>query len=89
MLPANIEVNIDRVAIKQYIEKRLDEEVREVFFLIDLKKMSELLCMSERYITDELLHDPRIQICEVRRNRKRWWKYKPLIQAIEEIVSEW
>jgi len=57
MLPANIEVNIDRVAIKHYIEKRLDEEVREVFFLIDLKKMSELLCMSERYIEMELLQD--------------------------------
>ncbi|KGR89087.1 hypothetical protein [Lysinibacillus boronitolerans] len=89
MLPANIELQLDKQAIRQYIEKRLDEEVREVFFLIDLKKMSELLCMSERYITDELLHDPRIRICEVRRNRKRWWKYKPLIQAIEEIVSEW
>lgn len=89
MLPANIEVNIDRVAIKHYIEKRLDEEVREVFFLIDLKKMSELLCMSERYIEMELLQDPRIKILEIRRRKKRWWKYKPLMQAIEEVVSEW
>lgn len=89
MLPAQIAVNIDKNEVKRYIEKRLDEEVREAFVLIDLKKMSELLCMSERYITDELLHDPRIQICEVRRNRKRWWKYKPLIQAIDEVVSEW
>ncbi|UNT55115.1 hypothetical protein [Lysinibacillus capsici] len=89
MLPANIEVNLDKQAIKQYIEKRLEEEVREAFFLIDLKKMSALLCMSERYIQDELLHDPRIRMLEVRRNRKRWWKYKPLLQAIEEVISEW
>lgn len=89
MLPVNIEVNLDRQAIRQYIEKRLDEEVREAFFLIDLKKMSELLCMSERYIEMELLKDPRIKMLEIRRRKKRWWKYKPLMHAIEEIVSEW
>ncbi|KOP80704.1 hypothetical protein AMS59_04865 [Lysinibacillus sp. FJAT-14745] len=89
MLPANIEVNLDKQAIRQYIEKRLDEEVREVFFLIDLKKMSELLCMSERHITEELLHDPRVRACEVRKNRKRWWFYKPVLEAIEAVVSEW
>ncbi len=89
MLPAQIEVNIDKVEVRKYIEKRLDEEIRETFLLIDLKKMSALLCMSERYIQDELLHDPRIRMLEVRRNRKRWWKYKPLLQAIEEVISEW
>ncbi|ACA41634.1 hypothetical protein J2D69_17815 [Lysinibacillus sphaericus] len=89
MIPANIEVNIDKQAIQQYIKMRLDEEVREIFFLVDLKKMSELLCMSERYIEDEFLRDPRVKVLEVRRRKKRWWKYKPLIQVIDEIVSEW
>lgn len=89
MLPANLVVDLDKQAVRQYIEKRLDEEVREVFFLIDLKKMSELLCMSERHITEELLHDPRVRACEVRKNRKRWWFYKPVLEAIEAVVSEW
>lgn len=89
MIPANIEVNIDKVEVRKYIEKRLDEEVREVFLLIDLKKMSELLCMSERHITEELLNDPRVKVCEVRKNRKRWWFYKPVLEAIESVVSEW
>lgn len=89
MIPAQVEVSLDKAAIRQYIEKRLDEEVREALLFVDLKKMSEMLCMSERFITDELLHDPRIRACEVRRNRKRWWWYKPLLAAIEEVTSEW
>lgn len=89
MIPAQIEVNLDKTEIRKYIEKRLDEEVKEYFLLIDLKKMSELLCMSERHITDELLHDPRLRACEIRKSRKRWWFYKPAMKAIEEIVSEW
>lgn len=89
MIPAQIEVNIDKTEIRKYIEKRLDEEVRETFLLIDLKKMAELLCMSERYITDELLYDPRIRSCEVKRNRKRWWYYGPFKKALEEVLQDW
>lgn len=86
----DIKIEFDKQAVRKHIEKLFAEEAREVFLLIDLKKMSEMLCMSERFITEELLNDPRIRACEVKKsNRKRWWFYKQVMQAIEEVVSEW
>lgn len=89
MLPVEVNVQLDKQAIKKIIEQKIEEEVRETFFLVDLKQVAKLLCMSERYITDEFLHDPRVRLCEVRRKHKRWWKYKPLMEAVEEIVDSW
>lgn len=85
-----INVRVDKQAIRQHIEKLVEEEAREVFLLIDLKKMSEILCMSERFIREELLDDPRIRAFEIKKStRKSWWFYKPVIKAIEEVISEW
>ena len=42
--------------------------------------------MSERFIEDEFLRDPRIKLHEVKKNRKRWYFYKPTIEAITEIL---
>lgn len=89
MIPANIEVNIDKQAIRQYIEKRLDEEVRETFWLIDLEKLAALTCMSKRFLDESVLSDIRMRAIEIRKNRKRWWPYRQALQVIEEITSEW
>lgn len=46
--------------------------------------------MSERYIEDEFLHDPRVRQFEVRKRSKRWYWYKQTIEAIKEIIqSDW
>lgn len=89
MIPANIEVSLDKKAIREYIEHQIQEEARNTLLLVDLKRLSQMLCMSERYIEDEILRDPRVRRLEVRRNRKRWWRYKPLVEVLEEIISEW
>ncbi|WP_107840921.1 hypothetical protein [Metasolibacillus meyeri] len=89
MLPANIEVNLDKQAIRQYIEKRLDEEVREVLWLIDLEKMSELTTMSPRFLESEIVCDVRMRAIEVKKKRKRWWPYRAAFEVISEITSEW
>ena len=89
MLPANIEVNLDKQAIRQYIEKRLDEELREVLWLIDLEKMAELLCMSRRFIESDIVCDVRMRAIEVKKSRKRWWPYRQALEVITEITSEW
>lgn len=89
MIPANIEVNLDKQAIRQYIEKRLDEEVREALWLIDLDKMSELTCMSRRYLEGDIVCDIRMRAIEIKKNRKRWWPYRQAFEVISEITSEW
>jgi len=89
MLPANIEINLNRQAIKQYIEKRLEEEIRETLWLIDLDKMSDLTCMSKRWLEDVITCDIRMRSIEIKKNRKRWWPYRQAFEIINEITSEW
>ncbi|MEQ6856285.1 hypothetical protein AAHH17_17620 [Lysinibacillus capsici] len=89
MLPANIEVNLDKKAIRQYIEKQLDEEIREVLWWIDLNKMAELTNMSQRFLESELVCDVRMRAIEVKKNRKRWWPARQAFEVITEITSEW
>lgn len=89
MIPANIEVNLDKQAIRLYIEKRLEEEVREVLWLIDLEKMAELTCMSKRWLEDVIICDVRMRQIEIKKNRKRWWPYRQAFEVISEITSDW
>ncbi|WP_225340641.1 hypothetical protein [Lysinibacillus capsici] len=89
MIPTQIEVSLDKQAIRQYIEKRLDEEIREVLWLIDLNKMAELTCMSKRQLEDVITCDIRMRAIEIRRNRKRWWPAKQAFEVISLITSEW
>lgn len=89
MIPANIEVSLDKQAIRQYLEKRLDEEVREVLWLIDLQKMSELTNMSPRFLESEVVCDVRMRAIEVKKHRKRWWPYQKAFEVVREITSEW
>jgi len=89
MIPANIEVNLDKQAIRQYIEKRLDEEVREVLWLIDLNKMAELMSMSPRFLESEVVCDVRMRAIEIKKSRKRWWPARQAFEVISVITNEW
>jgi putative transcriptional regulator len=89
LLMAEHRVNITQLAAATGISRNtLSSIYHERTTRMDFKTVT-MLCNYFECTPNDLLHDPRIRICEVRRNRKRWWKYKPLIQAIEEIVSEW
>ncbi|MGP4038363.1 hypothetical protein ACTWP4_00430 [Gracilibacillus sp. D59] len=90
MLPSGkVSIDIDEKAMKECIEQEISKQVHQQLLLVDIKKISELTCMSQRFLEEEILHDLRIRIHERRKNRKRWWVAQPTFQAIEEIVSEW
>lgn len=89
MIPANVQVNINEKAVKEFIESKLQEQISQRLLLVDINKLAELTCMSVRYLEEEILCDPRIKVHERRKNRKRWWIAEPTFKAIEEIVSEW
>ncbi|MGN8647924.1 hypothetical protein ACTNEO_05215 [Gracilibacillus sp. HCP3S3_G5_1] len=90
MLPsAEVSININEQSVKEFIEQELSKQVHQQLLFVDIKKLSEITCMSQRFLEEEILHDPRIRIHERRKNRKRWWVAQPTFQAIEEIVSEW
>lgn len=88
MIPANIKVQIDENALRNYIHEQIEKQIHQERLLIDVKKLSELLSMSPRYIEDEFLQDPRVRQFEVRKNKKRWYWYKPTIETISKIISE-
>ncbi|MGE7693722.1 hypothetical protein ACQKNC_06320 [Lysinibacillus sp. NPDC094177] len=89
MLPAHIEVNLDKVAIRQYIKQNLNEVVREVLWLVDIDKMADLKCMSPRWLEEVIICDVRMKTIEIKKNCKRWWPYRKAFGIISEITSEW
>lgn len=89
MIPAKIEVSIDEQAIKEHIEKRLDGAIQAKLWFVDLKRMSELMCLSPRYIEDEIINHPYMKAIEIRKNRKRLWPAQKAFEVVNEILSSW
>ncbi|MEK4128536.1 hypothetical protein NYE67_02590 [Solibacillus sp. FSL W8-0474] len=87
---AAIKIEVDEKLIKDQLEKRVNEIVDDSLLLIDVKGLAKKLSMSERFIEDEFLQDPRVRLHEVKKSRKRWYFYKPTMEAITEILkTEW
>lgn len=89
MIPANVSVEIDEQAIKKYIQKELDKQIHQNLLFVDINKLAEMTSCSKRWLEDELLHDPRIRLCERRKNRKRLWLFPDVMEVIRDISDEW
>lgn len=90
MFPAaNIEVQIDKNAIRQYINQKIEEEVKRTLWFVDVKRLADLNCMSERFLEDEFLADPRMRAIEMKKSRKRWYPAGKAQEVILEIANEW
>lgn len=88
-MPAQLSVDIDQEQIKEIIEREIQKQINQQLLLVDINKLSEITCMSVRYLEDEILSDPRVKIHERKKSRKRWWIYEPTIKAIINILDEW
>ena len=86
---ANIQVVVDEEEIKKRIKEQVDEVVRQQLLFVDINRLEELTTMKARFLEDRFLNDPRVKIHERRYARKRWWKAKEVIRAIEEITDSW
>jgi len=75
--------------IRDIIEEELQKQFNQQLLLVDINKLTEITCMSARYLEDEILRDPRVRIHERRKRRKRWWLAQPTFKAIDEITAEW
>jgi hypothetical protein len=89
MIPANVQVNIDEKAIKEYIQHQLDQKIHETLLMIDLDKLAVMTSMSKKFLELEIICDPRMRVIERRKSRKRWWFYEQSLKVIKEIVDEW
>ncbi|MGE7954644.1 hypothetical protein [Lysinibacillus xylanilyticus] len=89
MIPANVQINIDEKAIKEYIQEQIDSQIRETILFIDIEGLVKITNFSKRFLEDAVLSDPRVKQFQRQRARKRFWFYEPTIEAIKEIVDEW
>lgn len=89
MIPANVQVNLDEKAIKEYIKQQLDECIMETILFIDIEGLVRITNFSKRFLEDAILTDPRVKQYQRQRARKRFWFYEPTVLAIKEIVNEW
>lgn len=90
MIPTpSIEVQIDRLAVRDYVNRKIEEEVKQVLWFVDVKRLADLTCMSERFLEEEFLSDPRMRAIEIKKSRKRWYPASKAQEVILEIVNEW
>lgn len=89
MIPSQIEVNIDKKAIQEHIEKQLNEAIQSQLWLVSVERLVQLTDMSKRWLEDEILCDPRMRAIERKKNRKRWYLAQQAFEVINEITSEW
>ena len=89
MIPANVQVFLDKKQVEKCIKKQVNLHLHETLFLVDLEKLATLTSMSKRFLEDEILSDPRMLVIERRKSRKRWWLYKQSVEVIQEIVNAW
>ncbi|MDM5351576.1 hypothetical protein QUF65_11820 [Lysinibacillus sphaericus] len=89
MIPSQIEVNLDKKAIQEHIEKQLNEAIQSQLWLVSVERLVQLTDMSKRWLEDEILCDPRMRAIERKKNRKRWYLAQQAFEVINEITSEW
>lgn len=89
MIAGQVQVELNQDQIKAYIKEQLDQQIRQEYLFVDIGKLVEITSCSKRWLEDELLTDPRIRLCERRKNRKRLWLFPDVIEAIRTISDEW
>lgn len=89
MIPAHLSVELDESEVKKFIETKLNEQISEAIFLVDVETMAKKCCMSRRWMEDEILSDPRMRVIEKKKSRKRFYFWEEAKDVIAEIISEW
>src|SRR5699024_9195928 len=83
--PSQIKVDLNKEEIQKYIKEQLEDQLWQEYLFVDINKLVQLTSCSKRWLEEELLGDPRVRLCERRKNRKGLWLYPDVIEAIKEI----
>lgn len=89
MLETKIELQLDKRAIQHHIEKQLNEAIQAQLWMVDVNKLTELTCISKRYLEQEILSDVRFKAIERKKNSKRWYMAREAFAVLDEITGEW
>ncbi|KNE22446.1 hypothetical protein [Virgibacillus pantothenticus] len=87
---AEVNIDVDQSEIREYINQKLDETLKNALFVWDIEEMSKRTCMSKSFLENEFLHDPRMKLLERRKEKgKRFWFYEQSLEAMKQIMDEW
>jgi hypothetical protein len=86
---ANVNIELDNKSIEEYIQKKIDVQIDESLFLVDVETLSKKCSMSRRFLEEEFLKDPRFKLIEKTKVRKRFYYWEEAKRVIEEIIEEW
>lgn len=87
---AEVNIDVDQSEIREYINQKLDETLKNALFVWDIEEMSKRTCMSKSFLENEFLHDPRMKLLERRKEKgKRFWFYEQSLEVMKEIMDEW
>ncbi|GIP63315.1 hypothetical protein J32TS6_18700 [Virgibacillus pantothenticus] len=87
---AEVNIDVDQSEIREYINQKLDETLKNALFVWDIEEMSKRTCMSKSFLENEFLHDPRMKLLERRKKKgKRFWFYEQSLEAMKQIMDEW
>lgn len=89
MIPAKIELTFDEKVIKEEVKKQVNAAIINELWFVDTQKISELTCLSLRFLEEHVFSDIRMRSIEIRKSRKRLWKADLALETIQEIFSEW
>lgn len=89
MTIAQVQIEVNHSEIRKYIDQKIDQEIRETLWFVDVDKLCQLTCMSKRYLEQEILSDVRMRAIERRKERKRWYPAKQAEAIIDEITFNW
>lgn len=88
---AEINIEINKNEVKNYLENLLHEQAKPRLILADLEELIRLTCMGKTFLESYILNDSRVKQYERRlgEHGKRYWIYEPVEKVILEIVDEW
>lgn len=87
---AQINIDVDQQQIRDYINKKIDESIKQTMFMWDINEMAKQTCMSKSFLENEFLQDPRMKLLERRKEKgKRYWFYEESLRVMKQIMDEW
>lgn len=89
MIPAKLEVVIDEKIVRDEIKRQIDASLINQLWYVDAQKISELTCLSLRFLEEHLFSDVRMRAIQIQKSRKRLWKAEAAFETIQEIFAEW
>ncbi|WP_407372358.1 hypothetical protein [Carnobacterium sp.] len=84
-------IQLDENLVKEEIKEQVQLILKDTneLWLWDVETLVRKMCMSNAFVEEEFLRDPRMKRIELKKSRKRWYQVDEAKRVIQEIMNEW